>query len=565
MNRIACLLVSASLLSSGVAFAQSELDAYRYSQTELNGTARYLSMGGAFGALGGDISAMSSNPAGLGIYRSSEVVTTLSLSSIKAKSDWNGSKVDANKTKFNFDNIAYVGYFPTGNDEGLMSWNVGFSYNRVKSFNRNYRLRGTQNYSLADYAAAKASYAGTDRNGQWVGIPENDMPPFNLVNGESDLVYDNLGRKFLNGWLPGLAYQSGMIGANTENVNDSYYHSAFSEWDETNQNWYPDSRPDEAGLDVSEKGAIDQYDFSFATNISNRVFLGATVSVTDLNYRMSSLYYEDYIYTDNTTDYLNWGNELKVDGTGYSFNLGVIARPTDYLRLGVAYNSPIWYRITDSYWGYADTRNLNYPDDPDASGETPAEPYPYTEYRLRTADKWIFSVAGIIGQTALISLDYELGNYKFMKLADRDGYEDSFKELNEELIRKDFGLAHTIKLGAEVKVTPQFAVRAGANWRTSPMKKEFREGAFEVFPAGTVAHYTLDKGTTSYSVGLGYRFTPNFYMDLACVYRQYKEDAYTFSKVIIADDNGSHMLVDSEAIGLKTNTTQVSLTLGYKF
>lgn len=132
MNRIACLLVSASLLSSGVVFAQGELDAYRYSQTELNGTARYLGMGGAFGALGGDISSMSSNPAGLGIYRSSEIVTTLSLSSIKAKSDWGGSKVDANKTKFNFDNIAYVGYFPTGNDEGLIGWNVGFSYNRVK-------------------------------------------------------------------------------------------------------------------------------------------------------------------------------------------------------------------------------------------------------------------------------------------------------------------------------------------------------------------------------------------------------------------------------------------------
>lgn len=409
MNRIACLLVSASLLSSGVVFAQGELDAYRYSQTELNGTARYLGMGGAFGALGGDISSMSSNPAGLGIYRSSEIVTTLSLSSIKAKSDWGGSKVDANKTKFNFDNIAYVGYFPTGNDEGLIGWNVGFSYNRVKNFNRNYRLRGTQNYSLADYAAAKASYAGTDRNsGEWFGIPENEMPPFGVVNNESDLVYDKLGA-YNGGWLSGLAYQSGMIGANQANVNDTYYHSAFAEWDQNNQNWYSDSRPDDVGLDVSESGAIDQYDFSFATNISNRVFIGATIAVTDLNYRMSSSYFENYLYTDNSMDYLDWGNTLRVDGTGYSFNLGVIVRPADYLRLGVAYNSPIWYKMTDSYWGYADTHNENYPEDPDVSGETPASPYPYTNYKLRTADKWIFSVAGIIGQTALISLDYELG------------------------------------------------------------------------------------------------------------------------------------------------------------
>lgn len=63
---------------------------------------------------------------------------------------------------------------------------------------------------------------------------------------------------------------------------------------------------------------------------------------------------------------------------GISFNLGVIVRPADYLRLGVAYNSPIWYKMTDSYWGYADTHNENYPEDPDVSGETPASPYPYT-------------------------------------------------------------------------------------------------------------------------------------------------------------------------------------------
>lgn len=558
MNRIACLLVSAFLLSGGAAFAQGELDAYRYSQTDLNGTARYLSMGGAFGALGGDISAMSSNPAGLGIYRSSEVVTTLSLSSIKTKSDWKGSKVDASKTKFNFDNIAYVGYFPTGNDEGLVGWNVGFSYNRIKNFNRNYRLSGFQDYSLADYAAAKASYVDTDKNGDWFGVAENDMPPFNQINSESNLAYNNLGGV----WLPALAYQSGMIGANKKDANDDMYHSTFAEWDEANNTWYPDSRPDFSDLEVNERGAIDQYDFSFATNISNLVFLGATVSVTDLNYRMSSRYTEEFDYTDGTTDHIFWDNELKTDGTGYSFNLGAIVRPSDYLRLGVAYNSPVWYKLTDTYFGSAETVNGNF-DPAKANGATPSNPNPYTEYRLRTADKWIFSVAGIIGQTALISLDYELGNYKYMKLSDWDGYE--FEDLNKKLIQKDFGLAHTIKLGAEVKVTPQFAVRAGANWRMSPMKKEFRDGAFEVFPAGTVAHYTLDKGTTSYSVGLGYRFTPNFYMDLACVYRQYKEDAYTFSKVIVEDNNGSRMLVDSDAIGLKTNTTQVALTLGYKF
>ena len=520
MNRIACLLVSAFLLSGGAAFAQGEMDAYRYSQTDLNGTARYLSMGGAFGALGGDISAMSANPAGLGIYRSSEVVTTLSLSSIKANSDWNGSKIDTKNTKFNFDNIAYVGYFPTGNDEGLVGWNVGFSYNRVKNFNRNYSLAGNQAFSLGDYAAAYASNVSFS-NSSLLGIPEDDLAPLLSNNeGERRLAYNSLG----NLWLPALAYQSGLIG--TDVKGGSQYHSSFAELNDQG-GWYPDSRPDDVLLEVRERGAIDKYDFSFATNISNRIFLGATIAITDLRYRMNSEYTERYYYTDNTEDHLFWDNQKATDGTGYSFNLGAIVRANDYLRLGVAYNSPTWYNMTDSYYASAQTYNESY-NPPTMDGETPTDPNPYTDYRLRSADKWIFSVAGIIGQTALISVDYELSNYKHMSLSDRDGYEYD----DNELFKEHFGLA-----------------------------QEVREGNLEIFPSGTSVNYTLDKGTTVYTVGLGYRFTPNFYMDLACLYRQYKEDAYTFSNVIIDGEK----VVSSEAIGLKTNTTQVALTLGYKF
>ena len=108
MKKAICILASAFLLSGGAVFAQGEMDAYKFSQYDLSGTARYLGMGGAFGALGGDISAMGGNPAGLGIYRSSEIVTTLSLSSMKTNTEWSGTKMDENRTKFNFDNIAYA-------------------------------------------------------------------------------------------------------------------------------------------------------------------------------------------------------------------------------------------------------------------------------------------------------------------------------------------------------------------------------------------------------------------------------------------------------------------------
>ncbi|MDR2791632.1 MAG: hypothetical protein LBB27_02680, partial [Tannerellaceae bacterium] len=78
------------LLTGGTAFGQSQLDALRYGQTDLNGTARALGMGGAFGALGGDVSVMGGNPAGLGVFRSSEWVITLGLLSPKTTTIWGG-------------------------------------------------------------------------------------------------------------------------------------------------------------------------------------------------------------------------------------------------------------------------------------------------------------------------------------------------------------------------------------------------------------------------------------------------------------------------------------------
>ena len=537
MKKVVCLLASALMAGGGTVWAQGEMDAFNYSQPGFNGTARYLSMGGAFGALGGDVSVMNTNPGGLGIYRSSEVVTSVSVSAIKSKTNWNGSQTDASKTKFNFDNISYIGYFPTGNDEGLVSWNVGFAYNRLQNFERSYGMSGAQAYSLADYAAAKATYAGQDKTGAWFGIAQQDMP----LGKDVDAKYDNIGGH----WVAGLAYQGGLIGAYTDGDKEDRYHSAFGKWE--GDKWVCYS-PNEVVMNVHEKGAVDKYNLAFALNFSNMLFLGGNVSVIDLNYD-SYTQYDEYF---GGNDQLLWDGWKSTDGTGYSVNIGAVVRPADMLRLGVAYNSPTWYKITDYYGG----ESLSHIEGlEDMEGQTPQGRY--TDYKLRTPDRWIFSAAAILGQMGLISVDYELSNYKSMKLSDPNGYEYS----DNELIEQDFTVSHAVKVGAEVKVTPQFAIRAGGGWQGSPMRERFRDGAFEVYTAGLIPNYTLYKSTTHYSVGFGYRFTPNFYADVACIYSERKDDAYTFSKVIVDDQ----LLVDSKPATLKSQTTRVSFTLGYKF
>lgn len=544
MNKVIGLFVAAFLSGSGAVFAQSEMEAYKLSQNDLSGTARYLGMGGAFGALGGDISAMSTNPAGLGIYRSSEIVTTVSLSSVKAKTDWLGTKMDQNHTKFSFDNIGYVGYFPTGNEEGLVSWNVGFAYNKVKNFNRQYKMgRGEGGYSLSDYMAAVTNRSGVTGND--LAITES-YDPFLTQN-----------------WLSVLGYEVYMINSDNPSKGGNFY-SSFGEKGADGQwhNW----PVQQADMTVNEKGSIDKYDFSFATNISNTLFLGATFSVSDLSYHLSSTYDEDFGFAEGASfsDYLFLDNYVTLDGTGYSFNLGAIVRPVDFLRFGVAYNSPTWYKMTTYYSAEAGTYISDFfagqpgHENPnlDAFKATPERAY--YEYKYRTPDKWIFSAAAIIGQTALISVDYELRNYKSMRLYEWDGVEMA----DNQFIKDDFKLGGMLKAGAEVKVTPQFAVRIGGAWQNSPAKDHLKDGQVQVLTPGTETAYTVDLHTNYFTVGLGYRFTPNFYADLACVYKMQKENVYPFSNVF--DDNGE-AVVSSIPATLKTNTTRVAFTLGYKF
>lgn len=527
------LIVMSVLAMSSTAFSQSEVDAFKYAQGDLNGTARYLAMGGAFGALGGDISAMNTNPAGLAIYRSSEVVATLSLSNISAQTNWLGNKVDNNRTKVNFDNIAYVGYFPTSNDEGIVSWNVGFSYNRLKNYRRNYTMTavGGIDQSLSDYVAERA----------WRG----GLPADRLLVTENYNPYSEIGD-----WLSVLGYNAGYIDAPSSSSSD--YFSAFTEADGTPY------KMTQSQLEVQESGAIDQYDIAAGINISNVVMLGATLAITDLNYDYISYYSEDFANGNYLTlgdKNSREGNWLRTDGTGYSFNIGAIVRPADFLRVGVAYNSPIWYKMTDNYQATAST-DVNLFDNA-MTRVTPRGAF--TDYEFRSPDKWLFSVAGIFGQTALLSVDYELVNYKNMRLYDEYGtpnYSDN------EYIKEDFGIGNTLRVGAEVKVSPQFAVRAGASWSNSPVKALLKDGLTEVMTVGTIPNYTIDKGITNYTVGFGYRFTPNFYADVACVFKSHKEDVYAFSSMF--DDEGK-AVIQSQSASLRTNTTRVALTLGYKF
>jgi hypothetical protein len=520
-------------------FAQGEMDAFRFSQTDLNGSARSMSMGGAFGALGGDMSAMSHNPAGLGVYRSSEIQGTFDFNNTNVKADWGGIKNSRQYNAFGMDNFSYEGYFPTGFERGIKGWNIGFSYNKVKEFNRKYSAAGKAQFSLADYVASRATNAfGSDG-----GIYLNELQ---LTD-----TYDPYYNHDLSGqWLPILGYESGFyVPADDRNPQNDIYYGAFP------------NAPQETVLDIRERGSMKEYNFSAATNISDVVFLGMTLGITDIDYRMASRHHETFSGSDNLT----LENSLETEGTAYSVNLGVIVRPINALRLGVAFNSPKWYKMTDYYFATGDSY-LGSDNPPSMSAETPVE-NSVADYALQTPARWIFSVAGVIGTSALLSLDYELTDYRMMRLGEREGDDFSF-DADNSIINDDFKYAHTIKAGAEIKPTPRLAVRAGYVWQSNPMTHYLTDtnNPSEVYTAGTVPHYTTIAAPTAYyTTGLGYRFTPNFYMDFAYIYRVQKEKLYPFSVTGQEDYGLGIPTVEPSPSDLTVKTSRFALTLGYKF
>lgn len=508
----ACLVAALSSM-----FAQSEIDALKYSKTDINGTARYMSMAGAFGALGGDISTLTNNPAGIGVYRTSEFAGTMNLNFQNNNSQWNGTGIENTNTKFNFNNIAYIGTFKS-NAEGFVNFNFGIGFNRLKDYYRNYQAENRAlNQSLTGYIAE-----ATNRYNNGAGISGSALSTYDNNN-----AYSNI-----NSWISILGY-------------NGYLIDPISNTNQYNPMW---SITPNAKLNISERGYQDEYNISFGGNVYDVFYFGATIGITDLNYRLGTSYDENNSNNEGFT--LN--NYLETRGSGINLKAGVILRPTDFLRLGIAVHTPTYYKLTD-YYNANVACNYNIENNETVSAKTPDNAY--TEYSLQTPMKLQASAAFIAGKKGILSFEYEYVNYSNMKMKDPDGYGWDANNY----IKEDFKAGQNIKVGAEYRVTPQFSLRAGYANQSSPIKTTLTNPDYEMETFGsTLPHYTLDRGTDYYTAGFGYRFG-SVYTDFAYVSRIVKEDVYAFS----AYNNGNWIV--PEKATLKSQNNQLLFTLGVKF
>lgn len=508
---------------------------------DLNGTARYVGMGGAMEALGADISTISTNPAGMGLFRRSTVSTTFGV-----VSQGNVDKAaTGDKTHMSFDQIGFVYARPSGKNSYI---NLAFNYHKSRDFNRILYAAdklGQGSQQAVSYASGistgQLGYQGTE--GKYEPIFIGSYPP--TYSQVDELI--NQGLNF--------------------NTYDGEYYYLYA---------------DDYKFNRHSKGYIGEFDFNLSGNINDRVYLGITFGLHDVHYKAFTDYIENI-----STDYQSLGDakmydERKITGLGYDVKAGVIVRPVEEsaFRLGAYVSSPTFYDLKTSNFTQLQN-NLdeymigNKPFSAGAySGVSNEETY---EFRLNTPWKFGLSAGHTVGNFLALGATFEYSDFSALDTREKDGeyydwYTDSYysrsysdNAMNDHTDVTLKGVS-TLKIGAEYKPIPELALRAGYNYVSPVYKKEGMRG----YPDGFVKSLgTAYSSTTDYTnwdcthritLGLGYTYQ-KFYVDLAYQYSTKKGDFYPFQKELLTSEAKSYC----SAAKVEDNRHQASLTLGYRF
>ncbi|MBQ0115361.1 MAG: outer membrane protein transport protein, partial [Bacteroidales bacterium] len=500
----------------------------QYSQTQLRGTSRFNSMAGAFGALGGDISTLGQNPAGIGVYRSSDVNATIGLDFNSATT----TDIKTTDTKFMFNNLGYVGAIKL-DSETMPNLNWGLSYNRLNSFHRHYTgyLSGIPT-SVTNYFAEKAMQDGM------TGVDLASTSGYNPF-------WDGPAR-----WDQIAAFQTYLINPTNPQRNQFSglgYDGVYGD----------------AEFEIIEDGHTDEYNIALGGNIHNKVYWGFDMGITDLEYNSYKYYgeaLENTVFPDQTESEYNVDgnaalgivNESRTVGTGVNFKFGVIVKPINELRFGIAFHTPTYYSMKDTYTG-----NISSDFASEAFGsetKTNLSEYPWNDvrYEIRTPWHFIGSVATVIGGKAILSADYEYTANQDMKIKDDYGYElpDATNEIKSYL-----QASHNIRIGAEYRVTPNFSLRAGYSYQTSPTKDVVKNDEIDVEVSGTNPAYNYDNSIQHITAGFGYHYK-SFYLDMAYVNQCRKGNYHAFSGIEDLPTVGAEV---------KDNNNRVTATIGFRF
>ncbi len=497
MKRNYALIVIMILLPQFL-LAQTFSDAFRMSYNQIQGTARSAGMGNAFGALGGDFTSLSINPAGSAVYQSGEFVITPNYY-INNSEMTGGSIMFTDKDQgFALSNVGAVGAFKTNRSEaGIISINYGIGYNRLADYNSK---------AFANFDNSSVSYLDDITN-----YANSEMLSNSYLN-------QNIGDIQYRDWPTKLAWDTYLIDPNTDNqgnVIDGSYHNVLFDGEKVNQR-----------KNYSQSGNLDEYLFNLGVNFNHKFYLGSTIGIHDMRYNRNTVYHETFLSDNSSFDYYD---DYYMEGHGFNLKIGAIYRPVPNLRLGLAFHTPTFYQIDESSTlsmdSYLSQSYSNYGVNRYA-------------YEFTTPMKVVMSGALILAKRALVSVDAEYVDYAAMRFHEGGSGSDNFSDVNN-VMDTYFKSALNLRVGAELKLTEQFAVRGGYQNYGNPFRSELNQQS------------SLTNNVSVYSAGFGYTVN-SFAVNVA----------YTNSISNVSEGNEQ---ANYYQLPRENNNQNVLVTFGFRF
>lgn len=539
-------IMTAAMLGTAVS-AQETYDNAQLATKDLNGTARYVGMGGAMEALGADLSTIGTNPAGIGMFRRSMVAGSFGFNSQQdAKSFGN-----ANKTNMSFDQAGFVYSMRSGRHSML---NFGFNYTKSKNFDQILtaagRLNNASQNKLSAMKNANGVYTLQDKNN---GLVSNSG-----AYSQADYLYSNV---LFNHY-------------DANNPNDPNNATLTDKGVIVNQTTGLPVYYNATGYDFgrSTTGYIGQYDFNVSGNSNDRFYWGFTVGIYDVHYNSSSLYSESLVDGGKAIGDVAMNDERKITGTGFDVKAGLIFRPAEEspFRIGLYVHTPTWYDLTTRNYTVLDNKTSEAYGSSDYGKSS--ESY---DFKFYTPWRFGVSLGHTVGNYLALGATYEYADYTTNDIRVNDGgevdywgnyYETSSRdEAMKQNIKNSLKGVHTVKVGMEFKPEKNFAVRLGYNYQSAMYNKNgFKDGSLESYGTyyASTTDYTNWKDTHRFTAGVGYNYG-KFSFDLAYQYSQTNGDFYPFMSYVDNSEPKFDNVCDAVKVSNKRN--QLLFTVGYKF
>ena len=429
-------------------------DMYELSQVNFGfGTARSMAMAGAFTSLGGDVSAMALNPAGLGMYRTNDFSITPMMSFQKANNsaaNWG----DNSRSRFSMGSMGLVLNLFEEGGSGLVSLNFGFGYNRIADLNYRYGFHSASAPSTSPLRSITDVFSL-----QMGGSGIYPSTPGGPLNYDFSQAYFWGGILAYNGWLldaEGSGADRYWTNANRIGINAGVGHT----------------------IGVESRGSIGEYDISMGMNFDNKIYVGATLGLQVVDWKRGFYYSEDYLYNGQmpiagydesgepiilteAAEWMDYDQMVNISGTGVNFKVGIIYRPIPALRFGMAIHTPTFYSLERDYQAFMGT-NFSQPKNGNNGDLTPVlSDMGENAWDFTSPTRLMFGASYTIAKMAIVSIDYERTWYNGIRMKDVPNGFDIYPADYRAQMKENYKGANTLRAGVELKPVPFISLRAG--------------------------------------------------------------------------------------------------------